>query len=165
MNTVLKQNESEIKKWRFEEKVKGRKYENDIVITDKRFIYQRDLTHSAGEKSINRKEVPLDMVRGFSTFYGASRSPLGKIFMLLGIIAFVLGLVVKVTAITVVGAIFAVLGIILWILLKKPTFNLELHTTPIMAGLSFGAGKWMRCNPGDCSKDSKRRTPSIFLKL
>ena len=55
------------------------------------------------------------------------------------------------------GVVAAVVGIILWILLKKPTFNLELNTPPMMSSLSFGAGEMDALQPKGFFKRFKKK--------
>lgn len=74
MKIILSENEQTVKEWAFSEQKNGLKFNNDIVVTNKRFIHQQKLAAPESQKMVNRSEVAIENIKSVRTSYGAKRN-------------------------------------------------------------------------------------------
>lgn len=153
MNVVLSQDERNLGKWSFTEKANGLDYNNDIVITDKRFIYQKEHKGSNTQRSVSRFDVGIDNIKGINTFFGVNPpSNLWLVLVICGIVFFAFGLVTLISGegaggfMLATGVVLFVIGFVVRYCNKKgslkgrkPKFTIQLETkTPV--GSIYGIG-------------------------
>ncbi len=153
MNVVLSQEEKKLGNWSFTDTANGLEYNNDIVITDKRFIYQKEHKGGNMQRSISRFDVGVNNIKGINTFFGVNPpSSLWLVLVICGIVFFAFGLITLISGEGAGGFMLAVglaLGVIGFIIrnrnkngsvkARKPKFTIQLETkTPI--GSVYGIG-------------------------
>lgn len=156
MNVILSKEEQEVKVWTFDEVENNYNYENNVIITDKRFIYQKQLKDNRLEKHLSRYEVALDEIKGVNAFYGSVQN---KLWLLIGILGIFIALFSTLFFINedieagifciIVGVLLAIFGIYFHIKpekcpikTKKLNFAISLETkTPKGSKYALGAGK------------------------
>lgn len=146
MDIILSQNEKQLKQWAFTEKNNGVVFNNNIVITDKRFIYQKESLTTNIQKSVNRCDVPVQNIKAINSFYGATPNLLWLILVIIGISLLLLGLPLFVTGeigvgifMLIVGVIMVIVGIIFYyypekspMKTKKGLFIIQIQTATPM---------------------------------
>ena len=99
MNLVLGANEKEVKNWNYVDRDNNLEFDNDIVVTDKRFIYQRKLKQTGMQNSISRYELPLENIKSVNSFYGFKQSFFWLILGIVGVLVSVISLEAMISAI------------------------------------------------------------------
>ncbi len=155
MNLILSEKENKLKEWSFVDRTNGLEFTNNVVITDKRFIYQKELVNSQRQRSVNRFDVGVDNVKAVNGFYGSKQNKLWLIIGIVGILALLLGVLMILTeeiemgiAMCVIGLIATIVGFFLHshpdkspINVKKPNFRISIETkTPDGSTYGLGAG-------------------------
>ena len=164
MNLVLGTNEKEVKNWNYVDRDDNLEFDNNIVVTDKRFIYQRKLKNANKQNSISRYEVPLENVKSINSFYGFKQNLLWLIVGFVGILVFILGFINLVSELewasnqrtepyVTEAIIFMLFGIAVDVIgfflhlnpdkspikVKKPVFSIVIETKGV-EGKSFSIG-------------------------
>lgn len=153
MNIILSQDEKTLGKWSFTDTTNGLNYNNDIVITDKRFVYQKEHKGSNTQRSVSRFDVGVDNIKGINTFFGVNPpSNLWLILCICGIVFFTFGIISLVSGESA-GALMLVIGLLLTLIGitikfldarrpikdRKPSFTIQLETkTPVGSVYKLG---------------------------
>ncbi len=165
MNLVLGTNEKEVRSWNYIDRDDNLEFNNDVVVTDKRFIYQRKLNSADKQNSISRYEVPLQNVKAMNAFYGSKQSCLWLVVAFIGIIMFAVGLinlfseilwaetmqtelyVFEPIILILLGIVVSAVGLYFQfnpekspIKVKKPVFSIVIETNNIGKKFALGAG-------------------------
>lgn len=165
MNLVLGTNKKEVKSWNYVDRDENLEFNNDIVVTDKRFIYQRKLKNTEQQNSISRYEVPLENIKSINSFYGVKQSYLWLIVGFVGLIMLIVGIInliseiqwaekmqtnpylVEAIMLMLAGAAVSAIGFLLHlnpekspIKVKKPVFSIVIETKTVGKTFAFGAG-------------------------
>ena len=174
MDIILSQNEKQLKQWAFTDKNNGLVFDNNIVITDKRFIYQKELSSAITQKSVNRCDVPVQNIKAINSFYGATQNLLWLILGIVGIGLFLFGVLMMIKEEIGAGIFMLIVGLILGIVgfifhffpekspIKtiKPSFIIELETkTPMGSQYCVEAGG------RGVLKGKKKYNPLILIAL
>ena len=156
MNLNLSNNEQQLKEWKFVELENGLAFENNVVITNKRVIYQKEIVNSNIQRAVSRFDVGVDNIKAVSSTYGALQNKLWLTLGIVGIFMALLGVFMLLTEevgmgifMLLIGCVLAVGGIYLHmnpekspIKVKQPNFMLNFETkTPDGSIYRLGAGK------------------------
>ena len=174
MNIVLSGSEQKAKEWQFKDTDNNLEFTNNIVVTNKRFIYQKELTSSSSQKSVSRYDIPLENIKSAESFYGVRR---GLLWLICGIVGIFLALFSILPLATeevgmgiflmVFGLAFAGCGFFFHInpdkspvKIKNPNFTLVLETKN-----SNGASFFLGAGKGLALRGKSAVNPAIFVLL
>lgn len=161
MNVVLSEEEKTLGNWSFTDTTNGVEYNNDIVVTDKRFIYQKEHKGKNLQRSISRFDVDIDDIKGLKTFYGvnaANSSVPGVLMIICGIVFLTLGLLALSSGedvgvfLLISSLVFNVIGFLILYYRKRGSvkareskLTIQLETTKKSEGSVYG----IRCESID----------------
>lgn len=174
MNIILSETEQQVKDWQFKDTDNNLEFVSNIVITNKRFIYQKELAGSSTQKSVSRYDIPLENIKSAESFYGEKKSLLWLICGIVGIFLTLFSIVFFVTeeiglgvSSLIIGLALAVGGIYFHInpdkspiKLKSPNFSIVLETKN-----SNGAPFCMGAGKGVTLRGKSAVNPGIFALL
>lgn len=142
MNIILSNEENLVKNWQFKDIDQNLEFVSNIAVTNKRFIYQKELERTSTQKCVSRYDIPLENIKSVESFYGEKRNLFWLVCAVVGIFLSLLSILPFITEevemgifCIIVGAALAVAGIFFHInpdksplKLKKPNFSVTLET-------------------------------------
>lgn len=174
MNIVLSDSEQKVKDWQFKDTDNNLEFTSNIVVTNKRFIYQKELTNSSTQKSVSRYDIPLENIKSAESFYGVKRNLMWLICGIIGIFLALFSILPFANEEIGMGIFLVILGLALAVCgfyfhinpdkspikVKNPNFTLVLETKNCNGSAFYmGAGKGLTLH------GKRAVNPAIFVLL
>lgn len=156
MDLILSENEEVQKEWGFIDRESNLEFQSSVVVTNKRFIYHKELANSKLQSYVDRFDVGLKNIKAVASSYGTRQNKFWLILGIVGIVFFLMSIGLFTASQVETGVVLCIVGIAMAIggfyfnfnpdkspiKIKNPNVSVRIETnTPEGSIYGLGAGK------------------------